>query len=139
MTQGELEAGKITFKIKYAVYGDEEDAEGNAKLINKTKNFSKKITYTGADPEITVSRTITPTVAQKGQEVSITYEVANVGSVEVTSVNIKENSSVSGKSGAIDSVKPGETQSYTFTAVMGTKDMTSAATVSYKAGGKTFT
>ena len=139
VTQAELEAGKITFKIKYAIYGAEDDENGNAQLISKTKNFSKKITYTGADPEITVNRTITPTTAQKGQEVSVTYEVANVGSVEVTSVNIKENSAVSTKSGTIDSVKPGETETYTFTAVMGTKDLTSAATVSYKAGGKTFT
>ena len=52
---------------------------------------------------------------------------------------IKENASISAKSGTIDSIAAGETGTYTFTAVMGTKDLTSAATVSYKAGGKTFT
>ncbi len=140
VTQAELEAGRITFKIRYAVYGDEEDEEGNPKLINKAKNFSKKITYVGVDatPEITVNRTITPTTAQKGQEVSVTYEIANVGTVDVTSVNIKENSSISTKSATIDAIKAGESEKYTFTATMGTKDLTSAATVSYKAGGKTY-
>ena len=139
VTQQELDAGKITFKIKYAVYGDEVDENGEPKLVNKTKNFSKKIIYSGADPELTVNRTITPTTAQKGQEVSVTYEITNSGTTDVSSVSIKENSSISAKSGTIDSIAVGETEKYTFTAVMGTKNLTSAATVSYKAGGKTFT
>ena len=138
VTKSELEAGKITFKIKYSVYSGSEEDE-NPTLVKKTKNFSKKITFTGADPEISIERTIKPTTAQKGQEVSVSYEIKNTGTVEVTSVNIKENSSISTKSGTIDSVKPGESKTYTFTAVMGTKDLTSNATVSYKAGGKTFT
>ncbi len=139
VTQEELEAGKITFKIKYSVYADDTDEDGEPRLVGKTKNFSKKILYSGADPEISASRTITPTIAQKGQEVSVTYDVANVGTVDVTGVTIKENASISAKSGTIDSIPAGETKSYTFTAVMGNKDLTSAATISYKAGGKTFT
>ncbi len=139
VTQKELEAGKITFKIKYPVYSDEVDEEGNNTLVNKTKNFSKKIQYTGADPVIEAERTILPTTAQKGQEVSVTYEIKNAGAVDVTGVTIKENSSISAKSGTIDSIPAGETGKYTFTAVMGNKDLTSSATISYKAGGKTFT
>ena len=139
VTQKELEAGKITFKIKYSVYSDEVDENGENTLVNKTKNFSKKIQYTGADPEISVERTIMPTTAQKGQEVSVTYAITNVGPVDVSGVTIKENTSISSKSGTIDSIAAGETGKYTFTAVMGTKDLTSNATISYKAGGKTFT
>ena len=139
VTQKELEAGKITFKIRYSVYSDEVDEEGNNTLVNKTKNFSKKIQYSGADPQIDVRRTIAPMTAQKGQEVSITYDIANTGPVDVSAVTIKENSSVSSKSGTIDSIPAGETGSYTFTTYMGQKDMTSSATISYKAGGKTFT
>ena len=138
VTREQLEAGKIAFKISYAYY-EGSDEEENPQLVKKGKNFSKKITYTGADPEISVTRTITPTTAQKGQEVSVFYEIANIGSVDVTSVNIKENASISSKTGTIDSIGAGKTGTYTFTAVMGTKDLTSAATVSYKAGGKTFT
>ena len=138
VTQEQLEAGKVAFKISYSYYGDSGE-DGEPKLVKKGKNFSKKITFTGADPEISINRTITPTTAQKGQEVSVMYEITNTGSVDVTSVNIKENASISSKSGTIDSIAAGKTGSYTFTAVMGTKDLTSAATVSYKAGGKTFT
>ena len=138
VTRAQLEAGKIAFKISYAYYEGSDD-EADPQLVKKGKNFSKKITYTGADPEVSVTRTITPTTAQKGQEVSVIYEIANTGSVDVTSVNIKENSSIASKSGTIDSIGAGKTGTYTFTAVMGSKDLTSAATVSYKAGGKTFT
>ena len=139
VTQKELEAGKITFKIKYSVYSDEVDENGENTLVNKTKNFSKKIQYTGADPELVIERTIMPQTAQKGQEVSVTYEITNVGPVDVSGITIKENTTISTKSGTIDSIAAGETGRYTFTAVMGTKDLTSNATISYKAGGKTFT
>ena len=139
VTKSELEAGKVTFAVKYPSYDGKPDENGEPTLQSHKINFSKKITYTGADPEVSVSRTITPsTTAQKGQEVSVVYEITNTGEVEITSVNIKENSAVSSKSGTIDSIAPGAKQTYTFTAVMGTKDLTSAATVSYKAGGKTF-
>ena len=139
VTKEQLEAGKVAFKISYSYY--EESGDGEPQLVKKGKNFSKKITYTGAEvtPEISVTRTITPTTAQKGQEVSVLYEIANTGSVDISSVNIKENTSISTKSGTIDSIAAGATGTYTFTAVMGSKDLTSAATVSYKAGGKTFT
>ena len=138
VTRDQLESGRVAFKISYAYYEGSDDDE-NPQLVKRGKNFSKRITYTGADPEISVSRTITPTTAQKGQEVSVLYEITNSGSVDVSSVNIKENSSISSKSGTIESIGAGKTGTYTFTAVMGTKDLTSAATVSYKAGGKTFT
>ena len=140
VTREQLEAGKIAFKISYSYYEGSDD-EAEPQLVKKGKNFSKKITYTGVDatPEVSVTRKITPTTAQKGQEVSVIYEIANTGEVDITSVNIKENTSISSKSGTIDAIPAGATGTYTFTAVMGNKDLTSAATVSYKAGGKTFT
>ena len=139
VTKSELEAGKVTFTVIYPVYDGKPDENGEPTLQNHRINFSKKITYTGADPDISINRIITPsTTAQKNQEVSVVYEITNTGEVEITSVNIKENAAISTKSGTIDSIAPGATQTHTFTAVMGTKDLTSAATVSYKAGGKTF-
>ena len=132
VTQKELEAGRITFKLKYSIYNDDGD------LVNKTKNFSKKLIYSGAEPELTVNRTIKPTTAQKGQEVTVTYEIENTGDTDVTGVTIKENNSVSGKSGTIDAIAAGAKESYTFTATMGSKDMTSSATISFKAGGKSY-
>lgn len=130
VTQSQLDAGKITFKIRYALYSDE------GELVNKEKAFSRAITYAGEEPAVEVRRTIAPTTARKGQEVSVTYEVANTGNVEVTNVVIKENNAVSTKSGKIDSIPAGEKKTYTFTTKMGTKNITSAATVTYKAGGQ---
>ena len=139
VTQAELEAGKVTFSVRYSAYDGPIGEDGEPTLKSHKVNFSKKIYYTGADPEITVNRTVTPAVAQKGQEVSVTYEITNTGTVDVSSVTIKENSTISSKSGTIESIAVGETAKYTFTATMGSKDLTSAATISYKAGGKTFT
>ncbi len=132
VTKDELEAGKIRFAIKYPTFDDE------GKQFNKTKYFSKRITYSNGVPEIAVSRTITPTTAQKGQEVVVTYEIENKGSVDVTAVTVKENSAISRQSASIDSLAAGETKKVSFTATMGTKDLTSAATVTYKAGKKTY-
>ena len=133
VTQEELEAGKITFGVRYQVTDD----EGN--LLNKVKHFSLTITYIGADPEVEVTRKIIPTTAKKGQEVTVTYEVTNKSAVDVSAVTIKENSAVSQKSATIDNLPVGATVKHTFTAVMGSKDITSAATVTYKANGKTYT
>ncbi|MBQ6722559.1 MAG: hypothetical protein IJQ88_10370, partial [Clostridia bacterium] len=133
VTQEELEAGKITFKIKYMVYDE------NNELKPKTKNFSKKIIFTGGEPVLSVNRTITPMTAQKGQEITVTYEIANTGDSDVSGVTIKENSGISTKSGTIEAIPAGETGKYAFTATMGTKDLTSAATITYKAGGKSYT
>ena len=139
VTQEELDAGKVVFSVRYSAYDGEIGEDGEPSLKSHKLNFSKDVTNLGTDPQITVERTITPTTAQKGQEVSVTYEVTNSGDVEVNSVNIKENAAVSAKSGTISSIAVGATESYTFTTVMGTKDITSAATISFKAGGKSYT
>ena len=139
VTQEELNAGKVTFSVRYSAYDGAIGDDGEPSLKDHKLNFSKDVTNLGTDPQITVKRTITPTTAQKGQEVSVTYEVTNSGDVEVTSVNIKENAAVSAKSGTITSIAVGATETYTFTTTMGTKDITSAATISFKAGGKGYT
>ena len=139
VTQEELDAGKVTFSVRYSAYDGPAGDDGEPTLKAHKLNFSKDVTNLGTDPQITVKRTITPITAQKGQEVSVTYEVTNSGDVEVTSVNIKENAGVSAKSGTIASIAVGATESYTFTTTMGSKDITSAATISFKAGGKSYT
>ena len=133
VTKTQLESGRITFKIKYSIYNDD------GELVNKTKSFSKAITYTGAVTSVEINRTISPTTAREGQEVNVTYEVVNTGTVDITDVTIKENSSIATAKGTIDKVKSGEKETYTFTKVMGTKDLTSEATITYKAAGKTET
>ena len=133
VTQSQLDSGKLTFKLKYSLY----NAAGE--LVNKTYNFSHPLTYTGAVTSVEINRTITPTTARKGQTVSVTYDVINTGNVDITDVSIKEDKSISSKSGTIASVPAGEKGSYSFSVTMGTKDLTSQATITYKAGGKTQT
>ena len=130
VTQKQLEAGKITFKVKYSVYNDA------GELGTKTKNFSRSITYEGAVATVEVNRTITPTTAQEGQTVTVIYDVVNSGTVDISGVTIKENSSISKKSGTIDAIAAGEKASYTFTTTMAKKDLTSEATITFTAGSK---
>ena len=133
VTQKELEAGEINFYVRYPVK-DEETGE----IAQKAKKLRFMISYTGAEPELEIRRSFLPSTAQKNQEVSVIYEIANTGTAEVTNVTIKENENIASTAGAIKSIAPGETKKYVFTATMGTKDLTSEATITYKSGGKNY-
>ena len=134
VTQQELEAGEINFYVYYPVKNAE-----TGELDNKGKKLSFKISYAGAEPELSIKRSFLPAVAQKNQEVSVIYEIRNTGTAEVANVTVKENEAISTTAGAIKSIAPGESGKIVFTAKMGTKDLTSEATVTYKAGGKNYT
>ena len=86
-----------------------------------------------------MKRSIIPQTASEKQEISVIYEITNTGSADVSSVTIKENSSIAKDSASIGTIKAGETAKHIFTVKMGKKDLTSAATISYKAGGKSYT
>lgn len=133
VTQAQLEAGKLSFKVKYSYYNNE------GKLVSKSKAYGRRITYSGAQIKLDINRTVTPTLAQKGQEVTVEYELTNSGNAEITSVTIKENSSVSTTSAKIEKIAAGAKDSHKFTVKMGDEDLTSAGTITYKANGKTYT
>lgn len=149
VTQTQLERGKITFGVKYPYYNDQDQ------LVSDTKYYSKTITRdasagsssgsdstgdgsgTVSDGDVAVTRTISHTTAGKGTAVSIIYEVVNNGSSDITNVTIDEHSSVSSRNGTLGTIKAGAKKVYTFKVTMGTKDITSESTVSFKSGGKT--
>lgn|GEM_PF-139656 len=149
VTQTQLERGKITFGVKYPYYNDQDQ------LVSDTKYYSKTITRdasagsssgsdstgdgsgTVSDGDVAVTRTISHTTAGKGTAVSIVYEVVNNGSSDITNVTIDEHSSVSSRNGTLGTIKAGAKKVYTFKVTMGTKDITSESTVSFKSGGKT--
>ena len=133
VTQKELEEGVIAFYVRYPVKD-----ETTGELTTKAKKLSFKISYSGAEPELDIKRSFLPAVAQKNQEVSVIYEISNTGAAEVSNVTIKENDTISSTAGAIKSIAPGETKKFVFTTKMGTKDLTSEATITYKAGGKNY-
>ena len=131
VTQEQLTAGKITFRLHYYIKDE------NGELISRNRGFSKDITYEGAVTSVDVNRTISPTTAGNGKTVKITYDVINTGTTEITDVTIVENKSISTKKGTIAKVAAGSKESYTFTVTMGKKDLTSEATITYKANGAT--
>ncbi len=132
VTQEELNIGKISFKVVYP----EVEEDGEVKQVPVA--LSKRIQYKGAEPQISVERTIVPGIAEKGQSVNIIYEITNTGTVDISSLTIQE--AVNNKQKAsVGAVAAGETVKHTFTAKMKKKDMTSQATVTYKVGKKTYT
>lgn len=134
VTQKELESGFVGFIVERT----EVDPE-TGELTTKMARLKLPITYVGAEPELNILRTFVPTVAGKNQEVSVIYEITNTGTAEVSNVTIKEHKDIATTAGAIKSIAPGETKKYVFTVKMGAKDLNSEATVSYKAGGKSYT
>ena len=133
VTDAELQSGLLTFALRW--YGYDENGE----LKPTGKYYRKSIIYVEAEPSVEVNRFITPTMAREGQEVTVTYEIVNTGTVDITNVSIRETAAVSGTVGSIESVPAGERASYTFTVKMGKKNITSKGTITYRAGNSTGT
>lgn len=133
VTQADLDAGQLAFRVRYP------RKDENGIVSNASNNFVKRIAQVQAEPEIQVSRTITPGIARKGQEVSVQYEIRNVGTVDVSGVRIKESSAVAANAVSVGTIPAGEKLTHTFTVTMGTKNLVSNATITYSAGGKSYT
>ena len=133
VTDEQIKAGKVIFAIQYSYLAED------GSIARKQANYYCTIEDAGAVAQVEINRYITPSMARNGQKVSVTYEIVNTGTVDVTDVTIKEATAISKTNGAIALVKAGEKASHTFTVTMAKKDLTSKATVTYKAGGKTYT
>lgn len=132
VTQEQLEEGRLAFRAVYPITGDE------GELIEKRKSFAKEIVYTGGVVDVEISRTIVPTTASEGQEITVTYDVVNTGTFPITDFTITENKTIASKPAVIASIPVGEKASYTFTAKMGKSNMTSKASITYTANGKQY-
>lgn len=130
VTQKQLEAGKITFMVKYPV----PNADGTD-LAVKNKYFNKAIIYNGAVPGLEVKRTLSAQMARKDQKVTITYELNNTGNVALTNITLTENKSISTKKATIKSLAANTSEKINFEVTMGSKNLTSSATITYKASG----
>ncbi len=133
VTEDQIKAGRIIFAVRYSILSPD------GSVTTKQDSYYVSIEDAGAVAQVEIKRYITPTMARNGQKVSVTYEIANTGTLDVTDVVIKEGSTISKTNGKIDLIKAGTKESYTFTVTMGKKDLTSNATITYKAGGKTYT
>ena len=133
VTEDQIKAGRVIFAVRYSILSPD------GSVTTKQDNYYVAIEDAGAVAEVKINRHIAPTMARNGQKVTVTYEIANIGTLDVTDVVIKEGSTISKTNGQIDLVKPGQKAQYTFTVTMAKKDLTSNATITYKAGGKTYT
>lgn len=133
VTEDQIKAGKVIFAVQYSYLADD------GSIAKKVESYYCSIEDAGAVAQVEINRYITPSVARNGQKVSVIYEIVNTGTIDVTDVVIKEASAISKTNGKIPLVKAGEKETYTFTVTMGKKDLTSKATVTYKAGNKPYT
>lgn len=129
VTQKQLEAGKITFQVKYPVPNEKGDID------YVSEYFSKAIVFNGAAPGLDVKRSFSSTMARKGQEITVTYDLLNTGNVTLNNIKITENKSISSKTVTVDSLKASESKQVKFDVTMGSKDLTSSAKITYKAAG----
>lgn len=133
VTDSQLDSGKLTYQLKYPVYNDE------GELVRKSISASASIKRSVPDPEIVVKRTLSTNMAKKGQELTVTYDIENTGDVAIESIKIKEHKNISSAPQSIASLDPGGLGRAVFNVTMGSKDLTSEATITYKAAGKTKT
>lgn len=133
VTEEQIKAGKVIFAVRYSYLKEDGTVD------KKTSSYYLPIEDAGAVAQVEINRYIAPTMAAKGQKVSVTYEIVNTGSIDVTNVVIKEGSAISKTEGKIDLVKAGEKAAHTFTVTMNKKDLTSNASITYHANGKAYT
>jgi hypothetical protein len=133
VTQRQLEAGKITFQVKYPVPTE----SGDVNYVSQY--FSKAIIFNGAAPGLEVKRSFSTSVAQKDQVVTVTYDLLNTGNVTLNNIKVTENKSIASKAVTVDSLKANESKQVKFEVKMGTKDLTSSAKVTYKVAGSSKT
>ncbi len=126
VNQRTLENGSVVYFVKYTL------VNANGKSVEKSQPIRAKISLQTAETDIEVKRTISPTIAREGQEVIVRYDITNTGTVSLLDVTIQEHKSIHNKKYTIPELKPGLTAEIKYPVTMGTKDLTSQATVTYK-------
>lgn len=126
VTDEQLNKGEVAYMLKYHL----EDENGELVALNSTANAS--INFTGEKADLTVQRTISPEVVRPGKQVTVTYELYNSGNVALNDIRVKEE--IARTAEKVDKLQPGEKKTVTFTSKIGSADLISKATISYKAG-----
>lgn len=126
VTQKDLSDGGIKLLIKYTktVNGEPE---------NYQKSLTAPIKLDGEITELSVNRTVSTELARQGDTVIVTYELKNNGTVPMTGIKIQET--IAATPMTVKSLEPGQKQVVSFSAKMGSKDLTSSAEIRYKANG----
>lgn len=126
VNQRTLENGSVVYFVKYTLQND------SGKAVEKSQPIRAKITLQTAETDIDVKRTISPTIAREGQEIVVRYDIMNTGTVNLLDVTIQEHKNIHNQKYTIPTLKPGQTAEIKYPVTMGKKDLTSAATITYK-------
>jgi len=127
----EVKANELNKDITFIVKWDG-NPQGTAAFVKVQK---AKPTPTPA-PSVTFTRTVDKEIAAKNEEVTFTYTVENTGNVDVQSVKI-EDKALGGNIGWVDNLAVGNTKTFTRKIKM-SKDLTSKPSLSYTAGGNSY-
>jgi len=125
VNQRTLDNGFVVYYVKYTLYNE------NGKAVEQSQSIRQKISLQTAETDIEVKRTISPTIAREGQEVVVRYDISNTGTVALLDVSIQENKDIYSKKQTIPRLEPGQTAEIKYPVKMGTKDLTSKATITY--------
>lgn len=129
VSQEHLDAGKITFTLRYA----RTDAQGNVAQV--TLPASADIAFAGEKADLTVTRTIDPEVVRTGGDVQVIYELVNTGNVRLSDIRIRENRTIATAAKTVNPLAPGEKATVTFTKRAGRQDLESSALINYRKDG----
>lgn len=127
VNQRTLDNGSVVYFVKYTLYKDSGEAYSRSQPIRGS------ISGQTAQVDVEIKRTISPGTARKDQAVTIQYDIVNRGTVAITDISIQE--SITKEPQKIKEVKPGEKGQAKFNVKMGTKDLTSKATITYTPQG----
>lgn len=132
VNQRTLDNGQIVFFVKYFIYKDSGEKEAQSQPIRG------KLNATESKTDIEIKRTISPGTAREGQEVTIKYDIVNIGTVSLKNVTLAENKDISAKTLTVaKELKAGEAAEVKLPIKMGKKDLTSSATITYTTGTST--
>ena len=131
VTQAQLDQGEVTYSVKYHLEDE------NGEMVAMTTEASAPVTFIGEKVDLSVTRTISPEVVRSGGTATVLYELYNNGNVDLTDIRVEEK--ITKKAQTVAAIKAGESVSLTFTSKIGNADLTSAATITYKAKGNSKT
>ena len=131
VTETQLNNGKLTYSLKYPSFTD------NNEPVTKSISQSFSIRRSVPEPDVVVKRSISATMAAKGQQITVTYDIENKSDVAITDIKITEHKNIASKAKSIANLESGAIGHAEFQVVMGDKDLTSEATITYKVSGNT--
>jgi len=131
VNQRTLDNGFVVYYVKYTLYNE------NGKAVEQSQSIRQTISLQTAETDIEVKRTISPSIARKDQEVVVRYDISNTGTVALLNVGIQENKDIYSKKQTIPRLEPGQTAEIKYPVKMGTKDLTSGATITYTSESQT--